>query len=252
MARGATIQMRRNIKLYTPYYYIIIWRMLVYSVYYPLASSQRSNPTTQLSPVATVATEMPPVLSTLSGSGTHADSSFLNEWTLSHSAFFTSLANSMGGESAEKALALSDLIVSRFMRVTIGQMGQLTRGQVNALLSDVGADVCWRETIEDFTGVRFEHLVHESVVPPSAGNGEQTRTLCNTVSDQLGEYRVSCVWLPSEVLVSVHAVDAANTLLSLGNRLGHLRLGVLQNRAVQHRHGPCTTPRATDPVQAEA
>ena len=157
---------------------------------------------------------MPPVLSTVSGSGTHADSSFLNEWTLPHSAFFTSLANSMGGERADKALALSDLIVSRFMRVTIGQMGQLTRGQVNALLSDVGADVCWRETIEDFTGVRFEHLVHESVVPPSAGNGEQTRTLCNTVSDQLGEYRVSCVWLPSDVWVSVHAVDAANTLLS--------------------------------------
>jgi hypothetical protein len=154
---------------------------------------------------------MPPVLSDLSG--TQADSSFHNEWHLPHSTFFTSLANSMGGESAEKALALSALIVNRFCRTTMGQLGQLTRGQVYGLLSEVGADVCWRETIEDFTGLHFEHLV-QSVVIPTAGNGEQIRILCNTVSDQLGDYRVSCVWLPSAVWVSVHAVDAANTLLS--------------------------------------
>ena len=156
---------------------------------------------------------MPPVLSTLSDSGTQADKSFRNDLSLPHLAFFTSLAHSMGGDNAEKALALSALIVNRFCRTTMGQLGQLTRGQVNGLLSEVGADVCWRETIEDFTGLHFEHLV-QSVVIPTAGNGEQIRILCNTVSDQLGDYRVSCVWLPSAVWVSVHAVDAANTLLS--------------------------------------
>ena len=204
MARGATVQMRRNIKLYTPYYYIIIWRMLVYSVYYPLASFK-------LSPLPP--RSMPPVLSTLSDTHAQADTHFRNDLSRPHLAFFKALARSMGGDNAEKALALSALIVNRFCRTTMGQLGQLTRGQLNGLLTEVGADVCWRETIEDFTGLHFEHL-DQSVVIPTAGNGEQIRILCNTVSDQLGEYRVTCVWLPSAVWVNVHAVDEANTVLS--------------------------------------
>ena len=83
--------------------------------------------------------------------------------------------------SALHSVALSALIMSRFMRVTIGQMGGLTRHHMHTLLADVGADVCWRDTIEAFTGVRFDALI-QAAVPPAAGNGEQTRTLCNTVS----------------------------------------------------------------------
>ena len=85
----------------------------------PLGVGRRdgvTNPTTQFSPLPR---EMPPVLSTLSGTS-RADLSFQNEWQRPHLEFFTSLADTMGGESAEKALALSTLITTRFMRVTDG------------------------------------------------------------------------------------------------------------------------------------
>lgn len=136
------------------------------------------------------------------------------------SPFFRALGRDLGGSPGRKAAQCQQIIKVKYGRTKMKQLWRLTTVQMERVLQEVGADVCWRPMIEDAGGFMFEVPdVPESAAlvqtggTLAAGRGELTRTVENTVADSLGVVSLCRIWVPEAIFALVTVCDPLNTRL---------------------------------------
>lgn len=71
------------------------------------------------------------------------------------SPYFKSIGRELGGTPERKVIEAKDLVKKRYARTRIQQLFKLTGKQFEEVLSDVGADTCWKPMFEEHAGYTF-------------------------------------------------------------------------------------------------
>jgi hypothetical protein len=140
------------------------------------------------------------------------------------SPYYKSLAKELGGADrspGNKAIAIKDRLKRKYLRTRMGQMFNLTTTQFDSVLTDVGAEVHWRDVIQETGGGEFvkpecpssARLALVNARDAGEAHGNITTVKENTVSHALGRAHIQCIVVPESIFQLVINFDIVNVKL---------------------------------------
>jgi hypothetical protein len=134
------------------------------------------------------------------------------------SPYYKSLAKELGGADrspGNKAIAIKDRLKRKYLRTRMGQMFNLTTTQFDSVLTDVGAEVHWRDVIQETGGGEFvkpecpssARLALVSARDAGEAHGNIITVKENTVSHALGRAQIQCIVVPQSIFQLVINFD---------------------------------------------